>query len=173
MLVVPCVTCKSVLLAELYSYINVCFCLFMFPRSSMPSHHEVALPLFLTNITSTICLIVLTFCLLMVAALTPVNLVEKILDLDPVVIATMNTYWKFGFRRELVKILTWHIFIICMRKQWRVSGTVLLGNLSLKDWFSLGNCPMELTASLVQKWITWYVVVSQLVASHNHELVFC
>lgn len=54
---------------------------------------------------------------LLVAALTLVNLVEKILDWDLVVTAIMSTLLKYGSSKGEIEIVILLIFMICMRKQ--------------------------------------------------------
>ena len=54
---------------------------------------------------------------LLVAALTLVNLVEKILDWDLAVTAIMSTLLKYGFSKGETEMVILHIFMICMRKQ--------------------------------------------------------
>lgn len=99
----------------------------------------------------------LPFLLLMTAALTLVSLTEEISDWDLGGTATMNTLSKYGFSIEIVTGL---IYMTCMKKQWKVSGTFLFRNLFQMDWFLSGNYLPGVTVLLVPKWITWYAILN-------------
>lgn len=96
-----------------------------------------------------------SFVLMMMSALNLETLVETILDLDLVVIATMSILLKCGFSSEE---LTVHTCTICMSKQLKVSGTFLYANLFQTACSLWENCLMGEKVVSVQRWITWYAI---------------
>lgn len=96
-----------------------------------------------------------SFVLMMMSALNPDSLVETILDLDLVVIATMSILLKCGFSR---KELTFRTCTICLLKQLKGSGIFLFANLFQMACSLWENCHMGKKVVSVQRWITWYAI---------------